>query len=419
VIVATLGLVLAALLAIPLSFTAVVWAAQFIATKTKRLNMLLMATRALRATTVRSLALAATGAIAVFGSVVAEGSHRDLLGGLYGDYSQYVSTADLWVTNQGDELATNSFPGRSLRTRIARVTGVAAVRSYQGGFLDIADRRVWVIARSPDARAMFPAGQVVRGIAAQATALVRRGGWITVSQQLAQASHRKLGQVITLPTPTGPIGYRLAATTSNLGWAAGAIVINDYDYRRAWATTDPSGYEIDMKPGTDLLSVKHAVEAVVGRNGGLRVQASAARAAQADVLAREGLSRLTQISLLLMIAAALAMAAAMGASIWQRRRSLASLRIQSFRPSQLRVILLCESLLVLGTGCAMGLLTGVYGHFLSDHFLRLTTGFPAPFLPGGMQLLQTVSIVVFAALAVLIAPGYAASEASPTLALQE
>ncbi len=419
VIVATLGLVLAALLAIPFAFTLVVSAAEMIALRTKRLNMVLMALRGLRATTVRSLALAATGAIAVFGSVVAEGSHQDLLNGLYSDYNQYVSTAGLWVTNQGDELATSSFPARQIAARLSHVKGVAEVRSYQGGFLDIGSRRVWVIARSPRARTMFPTAQIVEGNRALATVRLRSGGWITVSQQIARAAHRKVGQVLVLPTPTGPASYRIAATTTNLGWVSGAIVLNDADYRRAWGTTDPSALEIDVSPGANEATVKHALEGVVAHDGGLRVQTSVGRAAQADVLAREGLNRLTQISTLLMIAAALAMAAAMGASIWQRRRSLASLRIQSYSPWQLRGVLLCESVIVLGTGCAMGLITGVYGHLLSDQFLKLTTGFPAPFSPGGAQLIQTVAIVMLAALGVLIAPGYLASEAPATLALQE
>ncbi len=419
VIVATLGLVLAALLAIPFSFTIVVAVAERVARRTKRLNVLLMALRALRATTVRSLALAATGAIAVFGSVVAEGSHHDLLNGLYGDYSQYVSTADLWVTNQGDELATNTFPDRGLSTRIAHIPGVAAIRIYQGGFLDIDGRRVWMLARASGARAMFPTTQIIEGNAALATARLRTSGWIAVSRQIAEIAHRKVGEMLVLPTPTGPVRYRIAATTTNLGWASGAIVLNDSDYRRAWANTDPSALEIDISPGANQAVVQHAVASVVGRDGGLRVQTSTERAAQADVLAREGLNRLTQISFLLMITAALAMAAAMGASIWQRRRSLAALRIQSFRPAQLRGVLFCESVLVLGTGCAMGLLTGVYGHLLSDHFLKLTTGFPAPFSPGGLQVLRTVAVVMLAALAVLAVPGYLASEAPPALALQE
>lgn len=419
VIGATLALVLATLMAIPMAFTALIVAAQRLAQRTSSMNMLLIAVRASRATTVRSLALAATGAIAVFGTVVAQGSHRDLLHGLYGDYSQYVSTASVWITNKGDELATDTFAAGSLPQRIGRIPGVADVRPYQGQFLDLAGRRVWLIARSPQASKIVPSSQVVQGSAAEADRRLRKGGWITVSAQLARAAGARLGSRMSIPTPTGAVSYRVAAITTNLGWASGAIILNDNDYLRAWRVRDPTALEINVSPGASAAVVAGRIATLVGGSSGLRVQTSAQRAAQANALAREGLSRLTQISLLLTIAAALAMASAMGASIWQRRPALASLRMQSFQPAQLRVILAWESAMVLLTGCVIGLAAGLYGHFLSDNFLRLTTGFPAPFSPQPTQLLQTILIVTAASLAVLLAPGYAASLTPPVLALQD
>jgi len=149
------------------------------------------------------------------------------------------------------------------------------------------------------------------------------------------------------------------------------------------------------------------------------VQTAGDRAREADALAREALSRLTQIGWLLEIAAALAMAAAMAASVWQRRPSLASLRIQSFRPSQLRLILLCESALVLLTGSLAGAAAGLYGHALIDRYLREVTGFPAPFSPTLSQTLETIAPVLGAALVVLALPGVIASRAPARLALQE
>jgi putative ABC transport system permease protein len=416
---AIVGLAFAAVLAIPFSFTVVVWIAQLLATRASRLNMLLMATRALRATTARSLALAATGAVAVFGSVAAEGAHRDLLNGLYGDEAQTVSTASLWVTGPRDDLATNSFPALGLRARVARLSGVASVRSYQGAFMDMLGRRVLVVARSPKAPAMFPPRQIVAGDAPLATARLRGGGWVALSDQVARAAHVTLGGVITIPTPSGPVRYRLAAATTNFGWPGGAIVMSNSDYRSAWQSADPSALEIDVSNGTSPLAVEHAVEGLLGPGSGLQVQTSAMRAAAAHALAREGLSRLTDIARLLMVAAALAMAAAMGASIWQRRRSLASLRIQSFRPSQLRLILLCESALVLATGSLTGAAAGLYGHALIDRYLRGVTGFPAPFSTAAPQMLATIGVVIGTALVVLAVPGFIAARAPAPLALQE
>src|SRR5205807_1953399 len=128
----------------------------------------------------------------------------------------------------------------------------------------------------------------------------------------------------------------------------------------------PTALEVSVRPGSDPSAVASIVRGVLGPGSGLSVQTTAERVREADALAREGLRRLTQIALLLRIAAALAMATAMGASIWQRRRSLASLRIQSFRPAQLRAVLLFEAALVLATGAVTGAAAGLYGHSLFD-----------------------------------------------------
>jgi putative ABC transport system permease protein len=419
IVPATIGLAVATLLAIPFAFQLVVRAAEHVAAYSARLNMLTVAVRALRATTVRSLALAATGAIAVFGCVVAEDSHNDLLHGLYRDYSEYVSTADLWVVNHDDDLATSGFRAGRLPARIAAVPGVAGVRIYQGGFLDVGGRRVWLIARAAGTPTPIPASQLQQGSLATATARMREGGWITVSQQLAEAHHVGVGGSLTLPTPTGAATFRVAATTTNLGWSAGAIILGSADYRRAWASTDASALEVSTRPGADVSAVGRAIRRLLGPASALAVQTSGERAAQAEALARQGLSRMSQITLLLMVAAALAMAAAIGAGIWQRRASLASLRIHSFSPWQLRGVLTCESILVLGTGGITGAAAGVYGHLLCDRYLRLTTGFPAPFAVEGVHTLQTILFIVISALAVLAIPGYIASQVAPQLALQD
>ena len=418
IVVATIGLAVGTLMAIPLLFRGVLNLAEHVAALTPRLNTLTVAVRALRATTIRSLALAATGAIAVFGCVVAEDSHYDLLHGLYGDYSEYVSTARLWVINSNDDLATVSFPTDATQARIAAVPGIASVRAYQGGFLDYGGRRVWIIARNPNTHGVIPTSQLEEGSTLSPETHLHEGGWITVSQQIAEAHHVIPGDSLTLPTPTGPVSYDVAATTTNLGWTSGAIIINTSDYRKAWGTSDASALEIDTRPGANIPATVRGVQRALGPGSALKVQTSTQRAAQADALARQGLSRMNQIALMLMIAAALAMAAAMGAGIWQRRATLASLRINSFSPRQLRAILAYESLLVLCTGAVAGAAAGSYGHLLSDRFLRLTTGFPAPFAFGGGHTLQTILFIVLAALIALAIPGYAASQVPPQLALE-
>ena len=77
---------------------------------------------------------------------------------------------------------------------------------------------------------------------------VRAGGWAVVSQGLAEEQHLHIGQVFTPPTPD-PMRLRVAALSTNLGWAPGAILLNATDYARAWGNQDASAYGVVLNPG--------------------------------------------------------------------------------------------------------------------------------------------------------------------------
>lgn len=416
-LLASVLLAVATLLALPATFGLVLRLVEAVVDRVPRMSTLTVALLAMKATTLRSLALAATGAVAVFGSIAIGGARDDLLRGI-GDYTDdYVGTADLWVANPGDNQATNDFEPGGLRQRIAAVPGVVAVRRYQGGFLDIDGRRAWVIARPSSDPAMLPTSQVVAGDSDRATARLRRGGWVAVSARLADDRGVGVGDAMRLPTPTGTATYRVAAITTNLGWAPGALIVRRRDYARDWGSATPTALEVDVSGDTSAIHAKAAVERVLGADSGLRVQTATERAEAIDASARQGLKRLGEISHLLLAAAVLAMAAAMGAAIWQRRAALASLRLQSFHPGQLWLLLLLEAAAVLGAGGLTGAVTGVYGQFGADRYLEAVTGFPVSPVPAGWQTLETIALVVPTALAIVALPGWFAARVPPRLGL--
>jgi putative ABC transport system permease protein len=121
--------------------------------------------------------------------------------------------------------------------------------------------------------------------------------------------------------------------------------------------------------------------------------------------------------MLLQVAAILAMAAAMGAAIWQRRPGLAALRIQSFKPRQLWLLLLLEAGIVLSAGGLTGALGGIYGQFGADRFLEMVTGFPVSPVAAGWQTIRTFGLVVLAALMIVAVPGWLAARVPPRLGL--
>ena len=379
----------------------------------------MVAVSELRAITTRSVALAAIAALAVYGSVAIGGARDDLLRGIGDAIAQYHATADVWVTDGSNVFNTDSFALAGTPAKLARAPGVAAVHVYQGTLADVGPRRLWVRARPSSDSAMLESSQILQGDFGQADALMRRGGWAAVSNGFAREHHLGVGSPFALPTPSGAERLRVAAITTNSGWPPGTITMNSSDFARAWHTTDASALEVILRPGVSPATGVRSVQEAIGRRSGLSVRDATARAAEAKASARQGLHTLSQIWTLLLIAAALAVAAALSATIWQRRARLASLKIQGYHPAQLWGGLLLESGLMLGLGSLTGAVVGVYGHALASRWLTATTGFPAPFSIGAPQVLLTLGLITFIGLAVLALPVFAATRVSVRLSLQE
>jgi putative ABC transport system permease protein len=412
-------LALATVLAVPLAFAAVLRVGEALAARYQRLTTLQVALTSLKAATLRSLALAATGAVAIFGGIALGGSRDDLLRGISGFAHSYAADADLWIANPGDNQATVTFMPDHYSARIARIPGVASVSSFQGGFLELGERRVWMIARPPGANRQVLSSQIIQGNADTAVRHLGEGGWIAVSKQIAEAHDVELGGLLTLPTPTGDTSFRVAATTTNLAWSPGAIFIDSADYSRFWDTTMPTALGVDLVRGASVRRARAAIARVLGPRSGLEVSTARTREARIDALTREGLSRLGEISTLLVIAAILAMAAALGSSVWQRRASLAAMRLSGVRSSRLRLILLTESVLMLSAGCVTGAVAGICGQVVIDGYLKHVTGFPVAKLAANGRPFAILALVIAIALIIVSVPGWVASRVSPALALDE
>ena len=100
------------------------------------------------------------------------------------------------------------------------------------------------------------------------------------------------------------------------------------------------------------------------------MQTASQHEAKLVAITRQGLTRLSQIATLILIAAILAMAAAMGALIWQRRPRLAKLKLEGFAHVELWQTIVLESFLLVGVGCTTGAIFGLLGQQLLDHALE-------------------------------------------------
>ncbi len=355
----------------------------------------------------RSIAIAATGAIAVFGSVAIQGAHSNLQHGLDRLFGDVTSISSLWVAPPGQQnlLATAPFQS-SAAANLARLPGVRSVGLYRAGFLDFVDRRVWVLA--PPGGTPIPSSQVTAGSLGLANKRLEEGGWAVISQALADQHHLHIGDRFTLPAPN-PISLRVAALTTNLGWPPGAIILNPRNYVSAWGSANPTAYNIALRSGVSPEQGRREVQQALGPRSALTVQTSSERDQLQQAASRQGLSRLTQIATLVLIATVLAMSIAMATMIWQRRPRIARIKVEGYETRTIWLALIYESTVLLGAGCSIGAAFGIYGQLLISHALATVTGFPVIFSIGALFAITSFALVSALAVAIVALPGHRAA----------
>jgi putative ABC transport system permease protein len=362
----------------------------------------------------RSIAIAATTGIAVFANVTIQGSHANLQRGLGRLTGQLSGVANIWVLQPGQRntLATTPFSD-AYAASIRKAPGVRSVGTYRAGFLDIGDRRTWVLAPPSNAAGAIPPSQIIAGNLQTATARLRSGGWVVLSQVLARERHLHLGSRFTLPS-ADPVTLRVAATISNLGWPPGAIILSSGDFVRAWGTSNPTAYNVTLSRGASPTHVAAAIRRALGPDAGLSVQTGQQRATTQIEVSKRGLSRLTQIAILVLIAGMLATVVSMGGAIWQRRQRYARLKREGIDTGTLWAALILESLLLIGCGCLAGAVAGVFGQLLLSHALIAVTGFPVIISLAIPLAISSFALVTAVAAAMIGIPGYQVASVPPS-----
>jgi putative ABC transport system permease protein len=407
----------AALCTLPLALKGAILALEWLSGHV-RWSAPVMGTNELREAGTRVTAVSAMVALTAYGAIALSGVREDVTKGTVTGVGQYFGTAPLWVAPRDAVLNTESFPGAGVAARLRQLRQVAAVRQDAGGLLDVGDRRLLIDARSPASSTLIPPGQLVRGNLARANELLRTGDWATISLGLASAWHLGVGDVFSLPTPTGRWRLRVAAIT-DLGWSPGAVTVAADAYARHWLSSDPTALEVVLRPHVTLTQGRRAVALALHDRPGLAVRTATERAARNDSDLRADVSGLSEISTLLLAVNAVAVALALGAALWERRTRLSSLTIQGYGLGQLWRGLLLECTATVAVGGAVGAGGGIYAHWWATRFARTIAGLPAYFAWDGQDVALALGLLGGAVLTGMATVGWSAARAPAELALEE
>ncbi len=348
--------------------------------------------------------------------IVIGGSVSDIQHAVGKGATDLLSSGDVWLRPGGPEnvYATQPFEYAEVKHRLQRLDVVSSVLAWRDSFLDLPGRRVWVVGVPPQAPAQIAPTQLIEGSLANADRLIREGGWAAVSQTIAREDHLRIGEFFTIPTPTGSARLRLAATIANYGWLSGTIVMNGNEHARLWASSAATQLSITLTPGVPSDQGRRAVEAALPAGSAFTVRTIQEGQAEVSKVLGSTLSRLSDTTIVVLIAAIASVIALTIAAIWQRRDRLESLTSIGMSASQLARLVFYETGLVLLCGCMIGI--AFVGQDLIDGWLHQTTGSPVQFAPAWQLGLRTALIVAGISIAASLIAVIQASQFNPRAA---
>ncbi len=272
--------------------------------------------------------------------------------------------ADLFVTSGGEvSVGGKQSPmHESVRNQLEQIPGVqnAVAVTYTNG-------QNWTYRGKPkllflmglEAAQMLEADPKERESYKHFRKLAATANGAVISENFAVLYKTKVGDIITLPSATGPVDLKVIGKTVDYSWNRGTIIISRKDYIRHWKDRTVTTFDVFLEPDADAKKVQAQIIRELGAAHSMKVQTRSELKTHID----NTIERLYSIAyaqlIVVMIVASLGVVTALLISVLQRRREMGLLR--AIGASQFQVIwsVLAEAALMGVIGTIIGVVVGI------------------------------------------------------------
>lgn len=304
------------------------------------------------------------------------------------------------VAASGSRLPPVQLPA-TWRAQIAALRGVTRVDAFSYTFTQLRNRQVLLLGVDGDAG--IPPFRLAPD-AARRTVL--GGGGMIVTRQFSRALGVRLGQRVTLVTPTGPHTLRITAVTNTLSASENGTATISHQLLADWYhLSGYGGYEIRHSPSTDITALTADIRQLTPAVPlPLSVETG-------DQVVGDVLRSLAQLSTLIyatvalvVVIAGIALLNTVISSISDRRRELGVLRALGSSRAQLGRIVAAEAIAIACTGALVGIPAGLMLHGFDVAFLSRSLPYPMHYQLHPVGILYAVIGVTAITLLGAIAP---------------
>ncbi|HEX4825110.1 MAG TPA: FtsX-like permease family protein [Candidatus Polarisedimenticolaceae bacterium] len=338
----------------------------------------------------------------------------------YTTWMNGVLNADFYVT------ASQRFFAKAYRLppefaeTIAEIPGVRWVEEFRGIHLKYGEKRPF-LATLPLART-FKRLQMplVQGTRDRLVTEVPAGRGLAVSDNFAAIFKKKLGDPVTIDTPSGPLTLPIAAIVMDYSSDQGTVWMDRSVYLKYWKDTGVDTIDILLEPAASRDAVAREIRSrLAGKTDRLFVMTASEMKENIHRLLDQFFA-LSYIQLVIaLFVAVLGITNTLVISVAERRRELGILKALGTERRQVAALIVLEALGISVTGSLIGYALGTYLiKYASESIGAANTGWTLPYtFPWGIASALLPLLVVVTIVAALY-PAKLALSVSPAEALE-
>lgn len=295
------------------------------------------------------------------------------------DFINAVTQADLLVSS-GHPMASGGTPNipmpESMLREIEHIPGVRASYPFRKINIIYDARRILLesfdVARGSEYNSY---DLFVEGTKEDMVASLPGRDNVVVNETLAARYGLKPGGFIDLPAPGGVKRFGVAAIVVAYESDAGVIWMDTYTYRKYWNDTLVDLYEVIVKPGVSISTVRDAILERFGRERSLFVLPAREFRDEVMNMIDRSFTVNNAVVMIEMLIAGFGIVITLLASVFERTREIGILRSIGMSRVQVSRIVLIESAILGACGGVLGSAAGILVGWLSfEGFFRIDLG---------------------------------------------
>jgi putative ABC transport system permease protein len=254
---------------------------------------------------------------------------------------------------------------------IETVPGVLSADPFRKIYIDYHGRRILLLTLDITRRLEYSPFKIVQGSRKDMARLLPNQNYIAVNEALASQERIKPGDTMTLPTPEGPILFRVAVINVDYSSDSGSVLMDMYTYRRYWKEYLADSFSVRVKAKENVETVRDEIAKRFGNDRKLFVLPSREFKEEIRKIIDQGFAVNHAINIITMAIACLGIIVTLLASVLERTREIGILRSIGMLRSQVSRVVVFESLLLGIIGGTLGAGVGVIIGWMSlEGFLR-------------------------------------------------